>query len=157
MENLNEHFIANALSWGEGGQPWLDSLPQLIAAYEEKWDLKVLPPFPLNYNYVAPAERADGSPAVLKIGYPMDREFQTELIALEIFNGEGCASLLEGESVNAVALLERIEPGTPLSTIDDDEQATRIIASVIKKLHRPLPSQHNLITVSEWASAIPEY
>ncbi len=55
--------------YGEAGEAWLRSLPRLVDEYAERWSLTVLPPFaPLTYNYVAPAVRADGGEAVLKLG-----------------------------------------------------------------------------------------
>ena len=49
------------------------ALPSLLSDYAQRWSLKLLPPFALSYHYVAPAIRADGSPAVLKAGVPISR------------------------------------------------------------------------------------
>jgi streptomycin 6-kinase len=38
-----------------------------------------------------------------------------------------------------VLLLERLQPGTPLSCVADDEQATSIAAAVMRQLWRPVP------------------
>src|SRR5215469_801706 len=127
---MNEEFIQHALSNGEAGALWLQNIPTLIAAYENIWSLQVLPPFPLSYNYVAPCICADGSQAVLKIGLPQDREFQTEIEALSVFQGEGIVKLLQADRANGVILLERVAPGVPLSTMLNDEEATRILATV---------------------------
>jgi streptomycin 6-kinase len=154
---MNEQFKQNALSWGENGKLWLETIPALIAEYEIKWSLKVLAPFDLSYNYVAPAKRFDGSDVVLKIGYPEDKEFQTEIKALTLFKGEGIARLLESDADKSVILIEAVKPGVPLSSLDSDDEATRIIASVMKKLHKPLPLDHSFITISEWMSAIRRY
>ncbi len=67
---MNEEFVQHALSNGEAGALWLQSIPTLITLYEKQWSLHVLPPFPLSYNYVVPCICADGSQAVLKIGLP---------------------------------------------------------------------------------------
>jgi streptomycin 6-kinase len=48
-------------------------------------------------------------------------------------------------------------PGVPLSTLEDDEEATRILASVMKKLWKPLPEKHDFITIAEWSNAISQY
>jgi len=154
---MDNHFEENALSWGIGGAEWLRHLPEMIADYENKWSFKAQSPFDLNYNYVAPAELNNGSKAVIKIGYPEDREFQSEIAALQTFSGEGICRLLEVDQKHAVMLLERVLPGTPLAEVEDDESATRIIASVMKELHKPLSETHNFITVTEWVTAIPEY
>lgn len=153
---MSSHFEENAQSWGSEGVEWLKNIPGLIAEYEERWALKVQPPFSLNYNYVAPAERADGSQAVIKIGFPKDKEFQTEIDALAVFDGNAINQLLEADKDRAVILIERVMPGHPLSSLDNDDEATRTIASVMQKLRRPLPSGHSFITPQEWSNAIPE-
>lgn len=154
---MDDHFEANALSWGDGGKEWLESIPSLIKEHEEKWSIQVLPPFNLSYNYVAPVRRADGSDAVLKIGFPDDKEFKTEIEALKIFEGHGCEQLLETNPEKSAILIERVKPGKPLSELENDDEATKAIVQVMRELHKPLPDDHSFITVSEWTSAIPTY
>jgi streptomycin 6-kinase len=154
---MNEEFVQHALSNGEEGALWLQRIPEIIAACETKWSLKVFPPFPLTYNYVAPCLCSDGTQAVLKIGFPRDREFQTEGEALAVFQGKGVEKLLQADKDHAVLLLEREIPGVPLSTLEDDEEATRILASVMKKLWKPLPEKHDFISIAEWSNAISQY
>lgn len=152
---MNQEFIRQALHHGK--EKWLKKIPDLIKKYEKEWTLKVLPPFNLSYNYVATAIRKDGTRVVLKIGFPKDKEFQTEIDALTVFNGEGSAKIFESDKNSAVILIERVTPGIPLSSIDDDEKATKILASVMKKLWKPLPPNNKFITISEWMTAIPKY
>ncbi|HEY1645385.1 MAG TPA: aminoglycoside phosphotransferase family protein [Candidatus Saccharimonadales bacterium] len=154
---MDSHFEQNALSWGAGGAEWLKHLPDMISEYEAKWDFKAHEPFELNYNYVASADLADGTKVVIKIGYPEDREFQSEITALQTFDGNGICRLLQVDQPNAVMLLEQVVPGTVLGSIEDDDKATRTIAHVMKQLHKPLPETHNFITITEWVTAIPEY
>lgn len=153
---MTNHFIENALSNGPAGKQWLEAIPSLLSLYAAKWSLEILPPFDLNYNYVAPVLRKNGIPAVIKIGFPQDPEFQTEIRALTIFNGEGMAQLLEVDAENSIILIEQVNPGQPLSTLQDDDQATKILAQVMQKLWKPLPPNHGFITLEEWSSAIPE-
>lgn len=154
---MTNEFIAHALQNGEEGEKWLKSIPNLIKRYEQQWDIKVAEPFHLSYNYVAPATRPDGSDVVLKIGFPKDNEFQTEVRALEVFQGEGIERLLEEDRDNAVILIERVLPGAALSTLTEDEEATRILARVMRKLWKPLPANHQFNTIQEWMRAIPKY
>jgi streptomycin 6-kinase len=151
---MTEAFIRNALDRGEEGALWLEKIPQLIYEFEGRWNIKVGPPFDLSYNYVACAALAGGSHAVLKIGFPADKEFQTEIDALIIYNGEGAARLFEADREKSVILMERLDPGIPLSSLEDDEDATRILASVMKKLWKPLPSDHNFPHISDWTGGI---
>ena len=154
---MNDEFTKNAQSWGEEGEKWLASIPSIIDEYEKKWSLKVYPPYSLSYNYVAPATRSDGTDVVLKIGFPGDREFKTEIDALMIFNGDGAVKLLKADREKAVILLERVTPRVPLSEEVDDEKATRILASVIQKLHKPLPASHAFITIDGWIKELSNF
>jgi streptomycin 6-kinase len=154
---MSNDFQQNALSWGEQGKVWLQNIPEQIKGYEQKWALEVLEPFPLNYNYVAPVTRRDGSQAVLKIGFPADREFKTETEALELFNGNGICKLLEADIEGSAILIERLTPGTPLSELEDDAEATRILSAVMKRLHKPLPSAHTLLTLPERSEGLAAY
>src|SRR5437764_11648587 len=121
--------------YGEAGAAWLERLPALLAGCAERWALTVDPPFALSYNYVAPAVRADGSAAVLKVGFPC-RELMTEIEALRLFDGRGIARLLAVDREQGALLLERLQPGTPLDPYPDDAAATAIAAEVMRRLWR---------------------
>jgi len=139
---------------GEAGLEWLDDLDLRIADCGRRWSLKVLPPFePLSYNYVAPAIRADGREVVLKIGYP-NPELITEIEALKLFSGQGIVQLLAEDEARGVILLERLRPGAPLSTLEDDLQATSIAAGVMQQLWRTAPKGHPFPTVARWARGL---
>lgn len=137
---------------GPAGAAWLEHLPALMADYAERWALTVLPPFPnLTYNYVAPALRADGTEAVLKLGVP-NPELLTEAAALRVFAGRGCVQLLEADAEHGALLLERLQPGATLTALADDVQATSIAASVMRQLWRPAPAEHPFPTIARWAA-----
>ncbi len=137
---------------GEAGVAWLNRLPALTREFEVRWSLKTSPPFPdLSYNWVVPAVRESGTPAVLKLSFPGDKEFGTEAEALRLFDGGGICRLLELDFDRGAMLLERLEPGAPLTAVENDEEATAIAAGVMKKLWRPAPADHGFPTVSDWA------
>jgi streptomycin 6-kinase len=108
----------------------------------------------LSYNFVAFATRTSYSPpknggsaqrdVVLKMGVP-NREFLSEMEALRLFNGEGACKLLDYDEEKYWMLLERLNPGVMLAEMDDDEEATRIAAEVMKKIWRPLESRSSLL------------
>ena len=53
------------------GRAWLQALPALLDELAETWSLTLQSHFTnLSFNYVTPALRADGTPAVLKVGVP---------------------------------------------------------------------------------------
>ncbi|MEO6457293.1 MAG: aminoglycoside phosphotransferase family protein [Chloroflexia bacterium] len=140
--------------YGEEGAEWLHRLPDLVARLERQWSLTVMPPFtPLTYNYVAPAVRADGTDVVLKVGFP-SREFLSEVGALRLYDGHGIVQLLEAAGQQGAMLLEYLKPGTPLSSLTDDEEATSSAARVMRQLWRPAPAEHNFPTVAKWASGL---
>lgn len=134
--------------YGDEGTAWLSRLPQTIADCERRWSLRALPPFELSYNYVAPAVRDDGTRVVLKLGLP-ESILDREIAALRAFDGQGAARLLDADAGVCALLLERLEPGTMLVAIEDDERATAVAAEVIEALRRPATSSSPLPTLAE--------
>ncbi|MGA5302637.1 aminoglycoside phosphotransferase family protein [Nucisporomicrobium flavum] len=135
-------FTRNVTSaWGDIGRRWLATLPDLVAAVAHEWDLTVGDPYPLTFNWVAPARRADGSAAVLKLGVPESGHLRSEAIALEAFGGAGAVRLLRRDDERGALLIERAEPGTTLRTLvrEHDEQATAVLIAAMRRLHRPAP------------------
>ena len=158
--DLPPEFISNIQNtFREDGHAFLKSLPDLIAEASTRWGLTDVQPAPtLSYNFVAFARRGEvisphetiihqtrgqGDPApthnvVLKMGVP-NREMKSEIAALKLFNGEGACRLLECDEEKYWMLLERLNPGVMLSTLEDDDEATHIAAEVMKKIWRNIP------------------
>jgi len=136
--------------YGETGREWLTRLPEIISLCARRWSLTVMPPFEaLSYNHVAPARRQDGTPAVLKLGVP-NPEIESEIEALRIFDGDGVARLLDSDTDLGAMLIERLEPGDTLLSVEDDEQATSIAAGVMRNLWKPAPVNHPFPTTERW-------
>lgn len=136
--NLPSEFISNIQNtFREDGHAFLKTLPDLIAEASTRWGLTDVQPAPiLSYNFVAFANRGNNN-VVLKMGVP-NREMKSEMATLRLFNGEGACRLLEYDEERYWMLLERLNPGVMLSTLEDDEEATHIAAEVMKKIWRPL-------------------
>ena len=153
MVSVTEDFARAVVELhGEAGRLWLQSLPGVVEGCAARWSLKVGPPYaPLTYNYAAPAEGPGGARLVLKVGVPV-RELRTEIEALRVFEGRGAARLVEVDAEAGALLLERLEPGTPLTALceRDDGAATSAAASVMRKLWRPAPAAHSFPTVADW-------
>ena len=141
--NLPPEFISNIQNtFGEEGRTFLRALPDLVAEASARWNLTDVRPSPtLSYNFVAFAKRpsplsplpqGDGD-VVLKMGVP-NRELRSEIAALKLFNGEGACRLLDYDEEKCWMLLEKLNPGTMLSMVEDDEEATRIAAEVMKRI-----------------------
>ncbi|MFH1907202.1 MAG: aminoglycoside phosphotransferase family protein [Chloroflexota bacterium] len=136
-------------TFGEDGKRWLAELPDLLAEASRRWDLTLGEPFLLSYNYVCAVTRADGTPAVLKLGVP-NRELSSEIAALRLYDGEGACRLYESDPEAGMLLLERLLPGTMLCDYADDETQTAIAAEVMKRIWRPAPEGEPLITLKSW-------
>src|SRR5205807_4576752 len=93
-----------------GGREWLTRLPEIVDACAEAWELQVGEPY--NGGKVGLAlrvERADRSPAVLKVSFPQ-RGAAHEAEALALWQGVGAVRLLERDDARHALLVERCEP-----------------------------------------------
>jgi streptomycin 6-kinase len=129
----------------------LEGVREIISECERRWHITVQPPFEhLSYGYVAPAVNAKGEDIVLKIGAPNAPEIR----ALMLYGGRSSVRLLDFDEPRGILLLERLLPGERLSTLSDDEEATRIAARVMRELWRPLPPDHTFPMVQSWAEGL---
>lgn len=140
------------ISYGEEGRAFLADLPRSAAAAASRWRLEIGEAYPLSYSYVCRARREDGSPAVLKLGVP-NRELSSEIEALRIYGGQVACLLLEADAAAGLLLLEALEPGAPLASIHDDDEATAIAAGLLPLLARPVP-EAPLIRLEDWFGAL---
>jgi streptomycin 6-kinase len=101
--------------------------------------------------YVAPATRADGAPAVLKVVLP-HREARYEAEALTAYGGDGAVRLLESDPGRQALLLERCEPGHALGDVVPASEALAVGAGLLHRLWRPPPDGHPFETLTEVAA-----
>jgi streptomycin 6-kinase len=148
---LPPDFVATVAATFENGAAWLRTLPGLLDECTARYGLTIGPPFDLSYNYVAPAVLADGTQVVLKLGVP-NPELTTEILALERYGGDGAARLLASDPDRGMLLLERLQPGTMLAALKDDEQATEIAGTLMRRLWQPVAGEHPFHTVVDWGS-----
>jgi streptomycin 6-kinase len=107
----------------------------------ERWQLTVRDEYPPGAaGRVFRVERADGTPAVLKISVP-HREAEQEADALERWNGNGAVRLLERDDERHALLLERCEPGTFLSESPD---ALDVLTGLLPRLWTNADGFHTL-------------
>jgi streptomycin 6-kinase len=120
---------------GEQGAAWSEALPRLISDCASRFDFTPEAPFSnLTYNFVLRATRSDGKRVVLKASF-LKGELSREVSVLRAYEGRGAIHVLDADEERGVALLEGAEPGTPLSTIENDALATRIFCDVFQHLH----------------------
>ena len=151
--DLPQQFATTIKAVFDGSEQWLAQLPSLIADCASRWYLTVGEPFALSYNYVCAATQPDGTPVVLKLGVPR-AELTREIAALGLYDGRGIARLLDADAERGVLLLERLQPGSILSTVTDPDEAARIGSQVMRSLWRSLPEQHQFRSVKEWADGL---
>ncbi len=160
MNPLPEALASTIRSvFGRKGEEWLVGFPALLQECAEHYALEILPPFPnLSFNYVTPVRRADGTEAVLKLGVP-HAELRSEMAGLRVYAGRKAVRLFESDAEKGVLLMERITPGTPLTTLADDahnDEATLIAANMMRDLWRPVSDEPDLLTVGAWSEGFAE-
>jgi streptomycin 6-kinase len=131
-------------------QPPADAL----AALTRRWSLAVGTPFAgpeVSAAWVAPVRRADGAPAVLKLGMP-HMEARDEIAGLRFWDGDPTVRLLAWDDELNAMLLERCEPGTHLRTLPEDEQDV-VIAGLLRRLWRSAEAFRPLAELTaHWAA-----
>ncbi len=143
--------LRTAETFGCAGQTWLHSLPDIVSDLSNEWALTIGEPFALSYDFVIAVQLADGSDAVLKIGFSDDQCRQT-LAALREYAGNGMCQLLKSDERRNSILLERIQPGEMLSELArrDDDAATRVGAELMLGLWRPVSDFQTFQPIAKW-------
>lgn len=140
---------------GEKGAAWLDSLPKMIAYLQTELSIDVGEPFAAGeFNFVAPATRADGVPLVLKIAPPYeDGEHLREAEFLRHRDGRGAVRLLDQRIDQRAILLERAIPGRNLAEIfgGAELEAVGPAVDLLRSIAQPPPPHLiNVKTVDDW-------
>jgi streptomycin 6-kinase len=119
---------------GEISAGWLAALPDLATSYLERWDLR-LDGKPAHgwVSLVLPVTRSDGTLAVLKL-QPVSEENIDEPVSLRLWNGSGAVRLIDHDADSGTMLLERLHADRPLSTVQDDMDALRILTELLARL-----------------------
>ncbi len=148
--DMPAEFVKNIrIAFEPAADQWLADLPDLLDEAARRWDLRLGEPFLLSYNYVCAATRADGTPAVLKVGVP-NPERTSEINTLKVYAGQGACRVYESDPDRGMLLLERLVPGTMLVTLQDDDRATEIAADVLTQTQRPVPQQEGFLSLRKW-------
>jgi streptomycin 6-kinase len=132
-----------------GAEAWLAELPALVAGLEREWSIAVGRTLPNGTEaYVAEATAlADGTPAVLKLVVPRAdatgdrfeaRFARSEITALRLAQGVGCARLLRDDVERGALLLERL--GATMSDLDLPlARRQEILCATAARVWRPAP------------------
>jgi streptomycin 6-kinase len=119
---------------GPERKAWMSGLPVLLRELETRWSIRVGEPFDHagSCSWVAPATRANGESAVLKLAMP-HMEGQDEISGLGFWNGNGTVKLLEADLESGAMLLERCLPGTTLHSEPEPRQ-DEVVANLLKQI-----------------------
>ena len=143
--------------FGDTGEAWLLDLPELVQQAAQRWQLDLGEPSQdAGAGFVCLARDGQDRPCVLKVAFPHD-EHLSGVQAMRIYDGRGCVRVLDTAEDDSQVLMERIVPGTQLHELRDEAEEARIVARVMRSLHRPPPTEHTLPPHSSWADKALRY
>ena len=142
-------------AWAEG-RAWLRDLPARVQACVDLWALRPEPPYSDSYvSLVLPVTQSDKTPAVLKLQFPHPESDQ-EAEALRRWDGQGAVRLFAFEPKYHALLMEKCQPGDPLSAIAPDEALealTEILPRLWIEADKPFVSLRD--ESAKWAENLP--
>ncbi|MGW7071423.1 aminoglycoside phosphotransferase family protein [Streptomyces sp. NPDC054855] len=125
---------------GEPGRAFVAALPARVAEFVERWDLRVDGPSMHGMAaLVLPVVRRDGTPAAVKFQL-LDEETEGEPVGLRVWDGDGAVRLLDHDEGTGTMLLERLDSGRMLSTVEETVEGTHRAVLVIAELLARLTS-----------------
>jgi streptomycin 6-kinase len=138
------------------GRAWLERLPGEVEELGRRWALSfdvAIAAAGATCSFVAFVRRADGTPAVLKLGVP-HMEAEQEIDGLRFWDGDPTIRLLDADERAGALLLERCEPGTSLAERAEPEQ-DEVVAGLLLRLWRvpsgPRTFRPLLVMLRYWA------
>ena len=143
---------------GDAGRAWVAALPAVVDGHCARWDLTVTGvPMHGLVSLVVPVRLADGSPAVLKVGWPHE-EARWEALVLAAWAGRGSVRLLAADPASWTLMLERLHPERTLERHQPVADAVAAIGELSRQLSAA-PAPAGLTSVAEvaerWAGELP--
>ena len=128
------------LHLGQRGERWLAELPEVIAHLERMWSITVGQALTGGTaGYVAPARRAEGSDAILKIAIP-EVGFADEVRVLECAQGHGYVRLLASDREREAMLLEVLGPPMASLALPPEQQIALLCQMLRQAWQAPPPA-----------------
>ena len=160
MVTIPPQLDENIRSWhGREGSDWLAALPAAVAGLAARWGLTVGEPFGDEgaVSWVAPATRAGGSDAVLKVFLP-DLENRHEADALRHYGGRGAVRCWRTSRERCC--WSGCGRARASGSWRDDDEAARIVAGLLEQLWHAPADGHPFRTLAgdamRWSTGIPE-
>jgi streptomycin 6-kinase len=130
-------------------------MEDVLLEVADRWSLTLGDPYAQGVaGFTTRAWHADGTPVVLKLVYP-DRETEHEADALRVWGGDGAIRLFaqDGDAL----LLERCEPGTPLSAVGQTA-ALDVLVELLPRLWIPAEEPFHTLTdeAAWWVPKLPQ-
>ena len=122
----------------------------MVRTLAQRWHLALEAPFDgddVSCAWVAPAQRSDGTRAVLKLGMP-HMEGEHEIAGLVFWDGDPTVRVLAADEALNAMLLERCEPGTSVRALPEPEQDP-VIAGLLRRAWRLPPDPRPFRPLSE--------
>ncbi|KOV66322.1 aminoglycoside phosphotransferase family protein [Streptomyces sp. MMG1121] len=140
---------------GAAGRAFVAGLPDLVAAFLDRWRLRLDGPSMNGVSaLVLPVRRADDTRAVLKLQL-LDEESEGEPVALRTWNGDGAVRLLDHDPQTGTMLLERLDESRMLASRTDTRAAVEVIARLLARL-TSFPAPPGLRRLGDIAEAMLE-
>lgn len=144
-----------ALSNGVAGRRWLDSLPEVVEALSNQWDVTVGSPFASGTaGYVAEAADSSGRACVVKVAMPLDMDehdaFLRSITAHRLAAGRGCVVVLDSDASVPAMLMERLGPNLAELRYDVD-RILATVATTLTSFWQPVDGARSLPTGADKA------
>jgi len=147
MITLPDQFIKTITDiHKEIGEIWLENFNDLCNRCEIRWNMKILSPFELSYNFVAPILINGQKNAVIKLAVP-NEEFNSEVEALRQFKNKDFVKVIDFDLNEGILILEQLLPGDTLATIENEQEAMGIAIKVMKNLWKAAPKSTKIPTI----------
>lgn len=122
------------------GSAFVAALPARAADFLKRWELRRTGPAMHGMcALVLPVERADGTPAMLKL-QDVDAETAGEPVALRVWGGDGAVRLLEYDEESGTLLLERLDATRDLSGVSVRDGVSVIAGLLARLTAAPAPA-----------------
>jgi streptomycin 6-kinase len=158
MEAFERFCETTSARVGAEGRAWVADAPGFLERLIERWELELDEDAefePTQTAFSVTGVRGSTQPVTLRIAYP-DGWFAEETAALVHWDGRGAVALVDHDPSGA-QLLERPEPGTPLSDEPDEDLALERAATVAQTLWIDDPGGIASLAseVLEWGRTMP--